>query len=382
MTIQDLSLDQAPRDGADATARTDGPERVETLIVGGGQAGLAMAYRLAERGRPFVIVDAHARIGDTWRTRWDGLRLFTPAGHDALPGLPLPGKAFRFPSKDEMADYLARYAEAFGLAVRTGSPVERLELAGGRYVARIRGGGAIEADNVVVATGAFQKPRVPAFAPDLDPGILQLHSSRYRNPDGLRDGAVLVVGPGNSGADIALELATAGRHTFLAGKHPGHLPIRTESWRGRMAFPLIWFVWTHILNIGTPVGRKVRPKILAGPEPLIRVKPSDLERAGVERTPRVAGVTPAGLPLLDDGRILDVPNVIWATGYRPDFSWIAGVELDERGEPLQDRGVVEDLPGLFFLGREFQFAFNSHTVGGVGRDAEQLAGAIAARVAA
>lgn len=354
-------------------------ERTGTLIIGGGQAGLAMAYRLAERGIEATVVDAHARVGDAWRTRWDSLRVFTPATHDSLPGLSIDDPTHRFPTKDEMADYLERYATELGIAVRTGTRVERLETADGRLVAHTPAG-AIEADDVVVAVGAFGRPRVPEFAPDLDPRVVQLHSSQYRNAGQLQDGPVLVVGPGNSGADIAIDLA-GDRAVYLAGEHPGHIPVRIESWRGRILFPVLWRVWTHILNVDTPIGRKARPKVLAGHEPLIRVKPSDLERAGVARVPRVTGVRD-GLPVLDDGRVLDVPNVIWATGYRPDFGWIDGLETDDRGEPVHTEGVCDAHPGLYFLGREFQFAFNSHTIGGVGKDAAALADKIAARVAA
>jgi putative flavoprotein involved in K+ transport len=257
--------------------------------------------------------------------------------------------------------------------------VDRLVAEDGRFLVTARDR-RFEAANVVVATGAFQKPRVPECAPDLDPRITQLHSSQYRNPSQLQDGDVLVVGPGNSGADIALELAH-GRRTFLAGKHPGQIPFRIESWRGRAAFPVLWFVWSHVLNTNNPVGRKVRPKILTGPEPLIRVKASDLEAAGVERVRRVAGVTD-GRPRLEDDRVLDVPNVIWATGYRPDLSWIDLPVLDDAGRPNQARGIAAAQPGLFFLGRHFQFAFNSHTIGGVGRDAEHLARLIERRVLA
>jgi putative flavoprotein involved in K+ transport len=374
------AADAAGAGNAAHPGEDDAHQHVETLIIGGGQAGLAMAHRLAERERPCVVLDAHLRVGDAWRTRWDSLRVFTPAAHDGLPGMPLPGPGFRFPTKDEMADYLEDYAAHFGIEVRTGAAVQRLSRDGGRFVARTSTGDVIEADNVVVATGAFQRARVPAFAPDLDPRITQLHSTQYRNPGQLQDGPVLVVGAGNSGADLALELAP-GRRTYLAGDHPGHLPIRTTSWQGRLAFPLIWFAWSHVLSIRTPIGRRVKPKVLTGHEPLIRVKPKDLERAGVERTPRVAGVA-GGLPVLDDGRTIDVPNVLWATGYRPDFAWIDDLATDDRGEPVQEAGVVDGVDGLFFLGLQFQYAFNSHIIGGVGRDAKVLAGRIERRMAA
>ena len=354
-------------------------EHVETVIVGGGQAGLAVGYHLARRGRPFVILDAHECVGDSWRRRWDSLRLFTPAGHDDLPGMRFPAPSWSFPTRDEMADYLEAYAAHFGLAVRGGVRVDGLGTARGRFVLAA-GERRFEADQVVLASGPFQTARIPAFAPEVDRRILQLHSSEYRNPSQLRHGGVLVVGPGNSGADIALDVADSHR-TWLSGEHPGHLPLNTAGTSGRLAFPLLWFVWTHVLNVGTPIGRRARPKVLAGPEPLIRVKPKHLAAAGVERVARTAGVRD-GRPLLEDGRVMDVANVIWCTGYRQDLGWIDLDGFEDGTEPETERGVVGSQPGLYLVGREFLYAFNSHTVGGVGRDAEHIADHIAGRRAA
>ncbi|MFL5871721.1 MAG: flavin-containing monooxygenase [Solirubrobacterales bacterium] len=358
-------------------ARAPEVEQFETVIVGGGQAGLAIGYHLANRGRSFVILDAHERIGDAWRKRWDSLRLFTPAGHDNLPGMGFPAPHWSFPTRDEMAEYLETYATEFDLPVRSGVRVDSLAEEGGRYLLAA-GDRRFEADQVVIATGPFQAPKVPAFAPELDPRIVQMHSSEYRNPSQLPDGGVLVVGPGNSGADIALDVAGTHR-TWLSGEHPGHIPLNTTGTSGRLAFPLIWFVWTHVLNVGTPVGRKARPKVLAGPEPLIRVKPKHLAAAGVERVARTSGVK-EGLPELEDGTVMDVASVIWATGYRRELGWIDLDGFDADIEPDTDRGVIEGQPGVYLLGREFLYAFNSHTIGGVGRDAEHIAERIAARV--
>jgi putative flavoprotein involved in K+ transport len=196
------------------------PELVGTVVVGGGQAGLAVGYQLARRGLPFVILDAHERIGDSWRQRWDSLRTFTPAGYNGLPGAPFPGEAHSFPTKDEVADYLTAYATRFDLPVRTGVSVDRLTREGDRFVVAA-GDHRLEAEQVVVATGAYQTPRVPAFASDLDPTIVQIHSTGYRDPSQLRKGGVLVVGAGNSGAEIALEVSH--RHpTWLSGRDTGH----------------------------------------------------------------------------------------------------------------------------------------------------------------
>jgi putative flavoprotein involved in K+ transport len=351
-------------------------EATETVVIGGGQAGLAVGFHLRRLGRPFVILDAHERVGDEWRRRWDSLRLFTPAGHDDLPGLPFPDRRWSFPTKDEMADYLEDYAARFDLPVCTGVRVDGVGRRDGRILV-CAGDRRFEAANVVIATGPFQRPRVPPFAARLDPGIVQLHSSEYRNPAQLRDGAVLVVGAGNSGADIALDVAPTHR-TWLSGEHPGHLPLNTVGLSGRLAFPLLWFAWTHVLNVRTPIGRRVRPKVLAGPEPLIRVRPKHLDAAEVERLPRTTGVRD-GLPELADGRVADVASVVWATGYRMAYDWLDLDAFAPDGDVAGRRGVVADEPGLYFVGRHFQHAFNSHTVGGVGRDARHVARHIAAR---
>jgi putative flavoprotein involved in K+ transport len=349
-------------------------ERFDTIIIGGGQAGLAVGYSLKQQGRPFVILDANERIGGSWRTRtWQSLRLFTPARYDGLPGMPFPADGWSFPTRDEMANYLESYAERFELPVRSSVAVGSLTKAGERYVV-VAGGRRYEADRVVVATGFYGTPVVPEFATQLDPRIVQMHSSEYRDPSQLREGGVLLVGAGNSGADIAMELSRD-HETWLSGRDKGHVPIRIESRHAHFVLPLMWFVGTRILTVKTPIGRKVRPKALANGAPLIRVKPKDLLAAGVERVPRTAGVQD-GLPVLEDGRVLDVTNVIWCTGFRPDFGWIDVPVFGADGEPAQERGVGSE-PGLYFVGLDFLFSFTSENVGGVGRDARHIARHIA-----
>ena len=355
------------------------PERFQTVIIGGGQAGLSVGYHLARRGLPFIILDAHQRIGDAWRTRWDSLRLFTPARYDGLAGMPFPANGDSFPTKDQMADYLERYAVTFKLPVRTGMKVESLSREGGRFVVRA-GGATFESDNVVVAMGSHQKPRTPAFARDLDPEIVQIHSLDYRRPSQLREGGVLIVGVGNSGADIALEVARTHR-IWLAGKESGHVPFRIETFAGRfILIRIVRFIGHHVLTVATPIGRRLRPTLRFQAAPLIRVKPQDLAAAGIERVPRVAGVK-GGRPVLDDGRVLDVANVIWCTGFTNGFSWIDLPIFGADGEPVYDRGIVPAVPGLYFVGLNFLYAMTSDTVSGVGRDAKRAVDAIAARVA-
>jgi len=352
-------------------------ERFETVIIGGGQAGLSLGYHLSRVGRPFVILDAHDRIGDAWRKRWDSMRLFTPARRDGLPGMPFPAPKHSFPSRKEMAAYLEAYAARFELPVRNGIRVDALgRSASGRFLIAA-GEQRLEADNVVIATGPFQAARVPDFADQLDPRIAQLHSSEYRGPGELPDGDVLVVGMGNSGADIALELSGS-RRVWMSGELGPVIPFKIEGVSGRLIFPLLWQVWSHVLCYGSPIGRKALPKIQAGKEPLIRVKPKWLTAAGVELVPRTAGVRD-GLPLLDDGRVLDVANVVWCTGYRCSHDWIDLPVLGDDDDLVTDhRGAVAAEPGLYRVGREFLYAFNSHTIGGVGRDARHIAKRIAA----
>ena len=349
-------------------------ERFGTIIIGGGQAGLATAYHLAKRGRRAVILDENERIGDAWRRRWDSLRLFTPAKYDGLPGFRFPARRWSFPTKDEMADYLEAYAARFGLDVRTDVRVDRLHKENGRFVIT-SGERRFEAETVIVATGAERTPRVPDFASELDPRIFQIHSAEYVSPAQLRDGGVIVVGLGNSGAEIAYELVRT-RPTWLAGKEFGEIPVPHGSIRARFVLPVIRLLGHRVLSKGTPIGRKVGPKLAFGGTPLIRVKTKHLVDAGVERVARVTG-TRGGLPLLADDRVLDVANVVWCTGFRHDFPWIDLPVFGKDGQPLHDRGAVEAEPGLYFMGLLFQYAVSSDVLPGVGRDAAWIAKQIA-----
>lgn len=351
-------------------------ERVETLVIGGGQAGLSVGYHLARRKLPFLIVDANQRTGDAWRNRWDSLRLFTPARYNGLDGMPFPAPRHSFPTKDEFADYLALYATRFELPVRHGVRVEKLAKRNGRFL--ISAGQAdFESENVVVAMANYQVPWIPPFAKDLSPHIVQLHAVDYRNPAQLGEGDVLVVGAGNSGAEIALDVVD-GRRTLLSGEHPGYVPVRIESMLGRVVMTVALGLVNHrVLTTGTPVGRKASPKILSHGGPLIRTKPKDLVAAGVERVPRVVGMRD-GLPLLEDEQVAEVGNVIWCTGFRPGFDWIA-LPIFEDGWPIHERGAVAREPGLYFVGLMFTYSLSSVMVQGVGRDAAFVADRIAER---
>ncbi len=351
-------------------------DRYETVIVGGGQAGLSVGYHLQRKGRPFVVLDASERLGDAWRKRWDTLRLYSPAERDGLAGMPFPAPGATYPTKDEMGDYLEAYAARFALPVRSGVRVESLARENGRFVA-ISNGERFEADNVVVASGVFHKPYTPDFARDLDPVITQLHSNEYRDPSQLQDGPVLVVGASHSGADIAFELSAL-HHVVLSGRDTGQLPVPIESRRGRLAFRMLVFVGTHVLNVRTPMGRRMRPHVRHGGGPLLRYRRKELAAAGVERVLERTVSVEGGLPVLADGRVLDVRNVVWCTGFRPDWEWIrVPFDVGEDGYPVQYRGAVPSVPGLYFAGLPFLDSFASMLVAGAARDAERVARHIA-----
>ena len=355
------------------------PDRlVDTVIIGGGQAGLAAGYYLKRQRRAFVILDAHHRLGESWRRRWDSLRLFTSASLNGLPGMAFPAAAGHFPTKDEMADYLEAYAARFELPVQLGLRVDALTREGDWYRVTT-GSGRFQARQVVVAAGAHGTPRVPPFASQLISALTQLHSSDYRNPNQLRDGAALVVGAGNSGAEIATDLAKA-RPVWLSGRDTGHIPSGYASGGRAQLIAHLAVRGLQRLTVDTWPGRWIIRKAtaFAGGHPVVRVQPQDLLNAGVQRVPRIVGVR-GGQPLLEDGRVLDVANVIWCTGFAHDYRWIDLPIFDSHGVPRHHRGVVQSEPGLYFLGLPFQSSVLSGIVATAGADAKYIASQIARR---
>lgn len=360
----------------------EGRERLDTVVIGGGQAGLATGYHLRRAGRSFVILDERDRVGDSWRRHWPSLRLYSPASRDGLPGMDFPAPGHHFPDKDEVADFLETYATRHDLPVRHRTRVRRLGREDGHYVVDCADGTGLAAENVVVATGTFGgSPHVPEFAPDLDPEIVQLHSAQYRGPEQLPPGPVLVVGASHSGGDIALEVA--GSHeTILCGRDTGQIPPRLEGRVMRALFPVLWFVWGHVMSLRTPVGRKMRGHARHHGAPLLRVKRDDLTAAGVERVlDRVTGVRD-GRPVLGEDRVVDVASVIWCTGFRHDFGWIDLPVTGEDGWPVEQRGVVAEQPGLYFTGLCFQSSFRSMLIGGAGEDAGHVVDHLTSRTPA
>ena len=351
-------------------AVTSRVERFDTIVIGAGQAGLAVGYELAKRDQDFVVLDGDARVGDCWRRRWDSLRLFTPAAYSGLPGMVFPAPPGHLPDKDEVADYLERYAARFELPVRGGMPVASLTRAGDLYVVHANGR-RLEARSVIVATGPFQRPRIPVVAASLAADIRQLHSSAYRNPFDLGHGPVLVVGAGNSGVQIAMELARF-RTTWLAGEETGRIP---RTLFGRDIYDWLWPVLRR-LTVDTRLGRRLRDRTRRG-DPLVGIPARAITDAGVVRVGRVTGARD-GRPLCGGGSV-EPRVVVWCTGFAPDYGWIDLPVLDEEGRPRHRRGVATDAEGIYFVGLRFQYRLTSALIGGVGEDAAFIAAQVARR---
>jgi putative flavoprotein involved in K+ transport len=341
-------------------------QRVGTVVIGGGQAGLVMGYHLQRARADFVILDAGRRVGDSWRDRYDSLQLFSLPRYASLPGWRMPQRGF--PTRDDMAGYLEQYAARYDLPVRSGVTVLRVSRDGDGFLVDTSAG-LIRAGSVVVAAGAHRVPVVPSLDGGLRASIRQVHSLEYRNEEQLAAGGVLVVGAGNSGTDIALEARAAGHPTWLSGRHPGQVPIDIDTGFGMAMTPLVMFAFRRLLTLRTPMGRKAARQHEEHGVNLVRNKLADLDAAGVVRVGRVVGVSD-GYPVTDDGVVRDVSTVVWATGSRPDHSFLRGL-TDGTGRPPQRRGV-SDVPGLYFLGLEFQFALASATIQGLDQDARYL----------
>jgi putative flavoprotein involved in K+ transport len=334
-------------------------EHVEFAVVGAGAAGLAAGRYLASLGRRFIVLESAFRVGDSWRHRYSGLRLFTPARFAALPDLPMPLPAEDYPDKDQMADYLERYARRCDLPIRLNATVREHQVAGSRHL--LAGDTfSVEAKHVIVATGAHRRPHVPAFAEELSGDIRQLHSSQFHDETDLKPGVVLVVGAGPSGADIATSLALE-RPVYLSGPTTGQLPL------GLVNNPTIHRLVYDRRLPALAFGRRV-PRHGA---PLMRQSEATLRVAGVGRVPGVAGVQ-YGKPRLADGRVLDVANIIWATGYGPDFGWLDTRAVGPDGWPRQRRGISETLPGLGFVGLPLQNTIGSGYLTGMAGDAKYV----------
>ena len=337
-------------------------EYFSTVIIGAGQAGLSAGYFLKKFSGDFIILDKEQEIGDSWRKRWDSLRLFTPSQHDSLPGFSYPAKRGNLPTKDEMADYLSGYAKKFSLPVKLNTKVTELKKTGDVFEIDTSAGKLL-AKNVIVSTGTNPNAYIPPFALELNKNIVQIHSSEYKNPESFPASNTLVVGAGTSGVEIAIELSKS-RPVMISGKGTPHIPDFLFRYFGN----LYWLLIHNLLTVKTPAGRKAKPKIIGGGAPLISVSMENIKEAKIEQLPRVKGVKD-GNPQFEDGRVIPVSSVVWATGYKPDFSWIKFDVTENNGWPKTKRGISEEFAGLYFVGMVFQYGLTSGLVGGVGRDA-------------
>jgi putative flavoprotein involved in K+ transport len=337
------------------------------LVIGGGQAGLAMGYHLAERGLSFLIVDANPAVGHVWRSRWDSLRLFTSAEYNNLPGMQFPGARGGYPGKDEIADFQA-YAEGAQLPIRLNTPVTSLRREDGTYVAR-SAEGEFRARQVVIATGPFHIPFTPAVSQDLDPELSQIHSAEYRNPNSVPAGKSLVVGSANSGQQIALELSESRPVEISVGEKLPTLPQRPF---GRD----IWW-WLTMMRVSRVTVESRLGKRLSQRDVVIGGGLRELKRNRVVVRPRVVGGSGRTVTF-DDGGSADYEAIVWATGFRVEHSWIDIPEIkDERDQIRHVRGVT-DSPGLYTLGMTWQHTRTSALLGWVGDDAAFLADQIEA----
>ncbi|TGJ98941.1 potassium transporter Trk [Leptospira langatensis] len=336
-------------------------EHWEVIVIGGGQAGLSAGHYLRSKGVDFLILDSSKEVGDSWKNRWDSLVLFTPRRFDGLPGYPFPGDANTFPNKNEMASYLKDYSRKFSLPILPNTSVERITKGPKGFSLETKSK-MFSCSNVIVATG-HSFPKIPDFSINIKFDIKQIHSSQYKNPSELSDGDVLIVGAGTSGVQLAMEISHTHK-TFISGKIPGKIPDLLFRFSG-----FYWWFISNILTIRTPIGRKIRRQVLTSGAPLIKESEKDLNVSGAIRVPRIVGAKD-GLPLLQDGKTLQVSTIVWCTGFKPDFSWIQVpyLRLDDLGWPVAPRGI-SNVKGLYFLGNLFQFGLTSSLVGGAGRDA-------------
>jgi putative flavoprotein involved in K+ transport len=337
------------------------------VVVGAGQAGLALGYFLKQQGRQFTILEARDAPAAAWRARWDSLRLFTPVRYDSLPGRRFPGDPDSYPRRDEVVAYLTEYASAFELPVELGRAVQAVRPANEGYIVELEDD-AYVADQVVLATGPFQVPRVPPITRPLEPGITQFHSAAYRRPDQLPPGPVLVVGGGNTGFQIAEELSHSHEVHLSIGSRQTPLPQRIA---GRDLFDYLQALRIMRVTVDSRLGQRLRYR-----ETLIGSSPRAARRRyGIRLRGRTIEADGSEVVFADGSRLAPA-SVIWATGFAVDHSFVQVPVFDDAARLMHRRGVTA-APGLYFLGLTWQHTRGSALLGWVEDDARFIAQRIA-----
>ncbi|CAM4396389.1 oxidoreductase [Bacillus manliponensis] len=340
--------------------------RYNTIIVGAGQAGLAMGYYLRDITSSFLLIESHARLGDSWRLRYDSLILFTPRSHSALPGMSLPGNQNGYPTKDELADYLEEYSEKFHLPVKLNTKITKVFKEKGNFHIITNSGEEFSTKNLIIATGPFQQPYIPDFSDEIPNDIFQIHSAYYKNPSQLKEGTTLVVGGGNSGMQIATELSSTREVYISLGKKPKFLPYQVLN------KSIFW--WFGVLGLSRLTVDSKLGQALKKNDPIIGKEIIPLVKEGkVKMLPRTTGFIDQKVKF-ENGNQVQPENIIWATGFKPDYNWLDISNIfDKKGLPIHERGVTKE-PGLFFIGLSWQYRRGSALLLGVGEDAEFLVG--------
>ncbi len=344
--------------------------KYDTIIIGSGQAGLSAGYYLKKLGQNFIILTKDNRIGDNWRERWDSLRLFTPAFYNNLPGMKFPSDDPDYlPDKNETADFLENFSKEFDLPICFNTEVISLEGREHSFIIKTKSDSYF-AKNVIVATGAFHNPHIPEFASDLPESIFQIHSSHYKNPNQLKEGDVLVVGAGSSGLQIAAEIAeqkNSNTNVWLSGPNTGTFP-RHILWIDIYHF---YAATVFKIPIKSFIGKIIKLVSYRHGDLALRPTYKKMLKAGVKRIGRTIGVK-EGYPLIEKDISLNVKNIIWCTGFRYNFDWIKFDIFDDKRFPINERGIVQKVPGIYFLGLHFQYTISSSLLGGVKKDAEYI----------
>lgn len=340
-----------------------GTQRREVVVIGGGQAGLAAGYFLAQQNRRFTILEAAGEPASAWRSRWDSLRLFTSVQYDSLPGLDFPGDPDSYPGRDDVIAYLTDYARRFELPIEFNSRVQAVRAGDdGGFLVELADR-TYEADQVVVATGPFQVAFTPAIAADLSHEVVQLHSTQYRSADDLPTGTVLVVGGGNTGYQISDELAHSRQIHLAIGARQTPLPQRIL---GRDLFRYLQATGLMYKTVDSRLAQRLKDK-----EMLIGSSPRAARKLGIQLRPRATAASGTAVTFAD-GSELTVDGVVWATGFRLDHSFVQLPVFDETARVRHLRGVT-DVPGIYFLGLLWQHTRGSALLGWVKDDARFMA---------